>query len=222
MLFVVAVDLPWRLRTEYHDYNLAPHGVRDAIAKQGIRNAVIFFGGEKAYACYTPYNAVTFDGDIVYAREQGELLDYLLLTRFPQKKAWFTPDGNTLAKRSNFYRRDLATLKNDLAALGGGPATVVMPWVDVAPTSLNDVLKPAVPEEPGRFLARMASGGRGDGRGSFTAVFLEGATELARLADLAYETATPAARGPYEGPIAFRTVGNRRPGSGNRLPWASG
>lgn len=218
LLFVAAIDLPWRFRTEYHDYNLAPFGVRDAIRRQGLRNAVIFFGAEKAYACYTPYNAVTFDGDVVYAREQGELLDYLLLSRFPQKEAWFTPDGNTLQKRPNFYRRDLATLKADLAALGGGAATVVMPWVDVAPTPLNNTLKPAVPEEPGRFLARLASGERGSEGAPFTAVFLEGATELARLADLTYETATPAMRGPYEGPIAFRTVGTRRPGSGGRLP----
>ena len=217
LLFVAAVDLPWRFRTEYHDYNLAPCGVRDAIAKSGHPERGDLLRRREGVCCYTPYNAVTFDGDIVYAREQGELLDYLLLARFPQKEAWFTPDGNTLEKRPNFYRRDLATLKTDLAALGGGPATVVMPWADVAPTPLNDALKPAVPEEPGRFLARMASGARGS-EAPFTAVFLEGATELARLADLTYETATPPVRGTYEGPIAFRTIGKRRPGAGDRLP----
>lgn len=217
-LFVAAYDLPWRFRTEYRDYNQAPLGVRDTIRKEGLRNAVIFFGGEKAYACYTPYNTVTFDGDIVYARVQGDLLDYLLLERFPGKEAWFTPDGNTLVKRPNFYRRDLATLRSDLAALGGSPATVVMPWVEVAPTPLNDALKPAAVVEPGRFLTRLASdsgGGRGAPR---TIVFLEGATELARLADLSFETATPETRGAYEGPIAFRTIGKRRPGAGGTFP----
>lgn len=160
LLFVVGIDLPWRLRTEYRDYNQAPTGVRDAIARQGIRNAVVFFGAEKAYACYTPYNAITFDGDVVYARVQGELLDYLLLTRYPGKQAWFSPDGNALVKRPNFYRKDLATLKADLAALGARDATVVMPWREVAPTPLDDALKPAEAVEPGRFLARLAGAAR--------------------------------------------------------------
>ena len=109
LLFLVAHDLPWRVKDEYHDYNAAPRGVREAIARNGIRNAVIFFGAEKAFACYTPENAVTFDGDLVYAREQGDLLDYRLLARFPGKRAFFTPDGNSLVPKPNFYRQDAAT-----------------------------------------------------------------------------------------------------------------
>lgn len=215
ILFVAGVDLPRRLRTEYRDYNQAPTGVGEAVRKEGLKNAVIFFGAEKAYACYTPYNAVTFDGDIVYARVQGEILDYQLLTRFPGKTAWFSPDGNTLVRRPNFYRKDLAALKADLAALGAGDATVVMPWRGVAPTPLDDALKPATPEEPGRFLARLAGGGLDAPR---TAVFLEGATEIARLADLSFETATPKPTSTYEGPIAFRTIGPRRPGTAGTFP----
>ena len=214
-LFAAAKDLPWRLDHEYRDYNQAPVGVRDAIAKNGLRDAVIFFGGEKAFACYTPYNAVTFDGNVVYARAQGELLDYLLLERFPGKSAWFTPDGNALEARPNFYRRDLATLRTDLDRLGGSPATVVMPWLDVAPTPLNERLRPAVPEDPGRFLGRLASGGA---HASGTAVFLEGATELARLADMTFETTAPAAAGAYEGPVAFRTIGRLKPGGDGTFP----
>lgn len=215
VLYVAAVDLPRRLGNEYRDYNQAPTGVREAIRRQGIRNAVVFFGGEKAYACYTPYNAITFDGDVVYARVQGELLDYQLLARFPGKEAWFTPDGNTLVRRPNFYRKDLAALKADLAALGAVTTTVVLPWRDVAPTPLNDALAPATVEEPGRFLARLAGGGPGAPR---TAVFVEGAAELARLVDLSFETATPAVASAYEGPIAFRTIGPRRPGTAGTFP----
>jgi len=214
LLFAAAKDLPWRLSHEYKDYNQAPVGVRDAIATSRLHDAVIFFGGEKAYACYTPYNTVRFDGDVVYARAQGELLDYLLLERFPGKTAWFTPDGNALERRPNFYRRDVATLKEDLDRLGGGPAAVVMPWLDVAPTPLNERLKPAAPEDPGRFLGLLAAGGA-SGR---TAVFLEGATELARLADMTFETTAPATRGAYEGPVTFRTIGRLRPGGDGTFP----
>ncbi len=211
---VLARDLPRRARDEYRDYNQAPTGVRDAVRRGEVKNAVVFFGAEKAYACYTPYNTISFDGDVVYARVQGDLLDYLLLERFPDKRAYFSPDGNALVPRPNFYRKDLATLKGDLDRLGGGPATVVMPWLSVAPTPLNERLRPSTPEDPGRFLAQLAAAGRPPA----TAAFLEGATELARLADLTFETRTPEGLSAYEGPVAVRVIGARRPGTGGRFP----
>lgn len=212
LLFVVLRDLPWRFATEYHDYNLAPLGVREAVRRKSIRNAVIFFGGEKAYACYTPANTVGFDGDVVYAREQGDLYDYLLLERFPKKLAFFTSDGNALVPKPNFYRKDVATLQEDLRRLEG-PTAVVMPWLSVAPTPLNEALGDS-PEDPGRFLGRLVAAPARP----LTAVFLEGATQLARLADLSYETQTPTGTSAYEGPIAFRRLGARRPGAGDRFP----
>jgi hypothetical protein len=215
LLFVVARDLPWRFREEYHDYNQAPTGVQDEIARRGLHKAVIFFGSEQAYSCYTPANTPWFDGDIVYAKSQGDLLDYILLARFPDRLAFYTPEGNSLASRPNFYRKDLETLRHDLEALGGARTTVVMPWASVAPSALNGRL-PADVEEPGRFLERLA---RRDGKPEEPAAvaFLEGSTELARLADLSFETSVPGGLSLYEGPIAFRRIGKRRPGAGNRL-----
>ncbi|HEX7616740.1 MAG TPA: hypothetical protein VF554_15865 [Thermoanaerobaculia bacterium] len=216
LAFVVGRDLPWRLKEEYHDYNLAPTGVRDAIAKRGLHGAVIFFGSEKAYSCYTPANTPRFDGDIVYAKSQGELLDYLLLARFPTRRAFYTPDGNTLVVKPNFYRKDVDTLRHDLEALDGARATVVMPWLSVAPSPVNDRL-PANVEDPGRFLARLARGGTATHEPTLVA-FLEGSTELARLADLSFETSTPSGLSAYEGPVVFRRIGGRRPGAANRFP----
>jgi len=216
LAFVVARDLPWRLKEEYHDYNLAPTGVRDEIAKQGLHEAVIFFGSEKAYSCYTPANTPRFDGDIVYAKSQGDLLDYLLLARFPDKQAFYTQEGNTLTPKPNFYRKDVGTLRHDLEALGAERATVVMPWFSVAPSVLNDRL-PARVEDPGSFLARLARGDTAPHE-PVLVVFLEGATELARLADLSFQTSTPAGLSAYEGPVVFRRIGGRRPGVANRFP----
>ncbi len=215
LVFVVAYDLPWRLREEYRDYNHAPSGVRDEIAKRGLHQAVIFFGSEQAYSCYTPANTPGFDGDIVYAKSQGDLLDYLLLARFPDRQAFYTPDGNTLMPKPNFYRKDFDTLRHDLVALGGAPAIVVLPWISVAPSPLNDRL-PARVEDPGRFLVWLA---RRDASPSESALvaFLEGSTELAQLAELSFETSTPSGLSPYEGPVVFRRIGRRRPGAAHRL-----
>ncbi|HEX7579064.1 MAG TPA: hypothetical protein VF580_03625 [Thermoanaerobaculia bacterium] len=216
LAFVVGRDLPWRLKEEYHDYNLAPTGVRDEIATRNLHEAVIFFGSEKAYSCYTPANTPRFDGDIVYAKSQGDLLDYLILGRFPTRQAFYTPDGNTLTPKPNFYRRDADALRHDLESLGGERATVVMPWLSVAPSPLNARL-PASVEDPGRFLARLARGDSASPEPALVA-FLEGSTELARLADLSFATSTPSGLSTYEGPVAFRRLGGRRPGIANRFP----
>lgn len=214
-LWVVAVDLPHRLTGEYRNYNLAPTGVRDRIRAGKIHNALVFFGAEKAYACYTPANTPTFDGDVVYAKAQGDLYDYKLMTRFPDREAWFTPDGERLFPKPNFYRRDLATLREALGRAGGDGATVVMPWKDVAPTKLNNTL-PARVETPGVFLASLAgTAPRKPGRP--LAVFLESAADLARLADLSYETEAPAAEG-FEGPVTLRRIGAPKGGVAGRFP----
>lgn len=214
-VWVVAVDLPHRLTGEYRSYNLAPAGVRDRIQSEKIRNAIVFFGAEKPYSCYTPANAPTFDGDVVYAKTQGDLYDYKLMTRFPDREAWFTPDGNKLIKKPNFYRHDLATLREALGRMGGDGATVVMPWKDVAPTEKNDTLLARV-ETPGVFLASLAGAAPGRPGGSL-AVFLESAADLARLADLSYETEAPAAEG-FEGPVTFRRIGAPKGGVAGRFP----
>ena len=216
LLFIVGRDLPWRLKEEYHDYNLAPTGVRDEIAKRNLHEAVIFFGSEKAYSCYTPANTPRFDGDIVYAKSQGDLLDYLLLARFPDKQAFYTPDGNALTPKPNFYRKDVGTLRHDLEALGAARATVVMPWFSVAPSPVNARLSANV-EDPGSFLARLARGETSSKEPTLVA-FLEGSTELARLADMSFATSTPSGVSAYEGPVVFRRIGGRRPGAANRFP----
>jgi hypothetical protein len=214
-VWVVGVDLPHRLTGEYRNYNLAPTGVRNRIRAEKIQNAIVFFGAERPYSCYTPANAPTFDGDIVYAQTQGDLYDYKLMTRFPGREAWFTPDGKKLVAKPNFYRRDLATLREALGRMGGEGATVVMPWKDVAPTELNATL-PARVQTPGVFLTSLAGAAPGRPGGSL-AVFLESAGDLARLADLSFETEAPAAKG-FEGPVTFRRIGAPKGGVAGRFP----
>jgi hypothetical protein len=213
LFWVLAFDLPYRFGTEYRKYNLAPNGVHDEIRRQNLHDAIVFFGAERPYSCYTPMNTVTFDGDVIYAKAQGDLNDYRLLARFPHKEAWYTADGETMQKKPNFYRKDLATLAAVLPRLGPD-AIVVVPWLDVAPTTLNDLL-PARKEDPGRFLTSLASPAKDSG--PRLAVFLESATELARLVGLSRETQDVVAEG-FEGPIAFKRIGPRRAMETGRFP----
>jgi len=213
--YAAAIDLPHRFATEYWKYNSAPSGVMEKIQKQGIRDAVIFFGSELAYASYLPFNTVTFDGDIVFAKSVEENYDYRLLTRFPSKSAYFSPDGMTLEPRHNFYRRDAATLARQLPRVSGRDAVVVMPWLGVAPTSLNNRI-PATLMEPGHFLESLAAMSPQADPQRLVA-FLGSSTELAALIDLFSVTGTRALGG-FEGPITFRTIGPLRGPNSQRFP----
>lgn len=213
--YVAAVNLPYRFANEYRNYNSAPAGVMEEIHKQGIHNAVVFFDSEMAYASYLPFNNVGFDGDIVFAKSIEENYDYRLLTKFPSKRAYVSTDGMTMRPRSNFYRRDAATLARQLGTSRHSNLEIVMPWLAMAPTPLNEQL-PGKLVDPGQFLESLAEPGRA-GSGAVEAVFLGTSTDLAPLVDLFNVTSTTSPHG-FDGPISFRTIGAPRASWAGRLP----
>ena len=215
--WAAAVDVPRRFRTEYANYNAAPAGVRESLERGELRNAVLFFGAEQAFACYSPMNAVDYAGDAVFAKSQGDISNYRLLERFPTKAAFFTPDGNTIVARPNFYRSDLETLADELRRLGGGRPVAVLPWRGVAPTPLDDRLGAEV-LDPGQFLQKLMK----DPQEGRLVAFVEGAVELATLVDLSHRTEAPPLHAKFAGPVAVRRIGPRREESGG-LPgfWMS-
>ncbi len=215
LLFAAAFDVPRRFATEYRGYNSAPAGAMAQLRSRGLREAVVLFGSEMAYASYLPFNAVTFDGPLVFAKSLGENYDYKLLTRFSSKPAYFSADGTSLAPRANFYHHDLATLDGDLPRLGGNDVTVVMPWLRMAPSDLNRRIRARVTDQGG-FLASLAARKTAEASPR-TVVFLGSATDLVPLVDIVAETRATTLSG-YEGPIAVRTIGARRPREPSRFP----
>jgi hypothetical protein len=207
LAFVAVVDLPFRFSHEYHNYNSVPTGVRHEIARQSIHDAIVFFGAENAYACYAPMNSVLFDGDIVYAKSVGELFNYRLLERFPNKRVYFSPDGMSLAERANFYRHDFAALARELDRFHGRDMAIVMPWARAAPSKLNDALSGRT-LDAGEFLDRLVSSPPSRER-PLLVTLLESATNLAPLLDRLFETSAPPM--PHlAGPVAVREIGAPR------------
>jgi len=213
--YVAAVNLPYRFANEYRNYNSAPAGVMEEIRKQGIHNAVVFFESEMAYASYLPFNNVTFDGDIVFAKSIEEDYDYRLLTKFPSKTAYVSADGMTMRPRFNFYQRDAATLAKQFGTIPRSNLEIVMPWLAAAPARLNEKL-PGRLMEPGQFLELLTATGR-TGNREVEALFLGTSTELAPLVDLFSVTSTTALHG-FDGPIAFRRIGAARAPWSGRFP----
>lgn len=212
--YVAFVDLPVRFRDEYGNYNMAPPGLKKALDEGDVRSGVIFLRDEQAYVTYMTFNSPRFDGPVVYAKALGELYDYRLLARHPEKRAWDSPEGQNLVPRPNFYRHDLATLAEDLGKRRETDALVVIPWLDVAPSPLLDRL-PGRRVAPGSFLASLADDGPAS-RGRFV-VFVEGATRLAELVDLLFVTEAPQAPA-FEGPVAYRRITGPREKGSKRLP----
>lgn len=208
---IVVIDLPYRFTTEYRDYNRAPAGVREEVRRQGISEAVIFFGAELPYSCYTPFNSPGFDGDPLYARDRGPLANYRLLAHFPDRKAFFSADGTSLKVMGNFYRRDLEQLAALLEGEEGAPPLVVVPWAQVAPSPLLDRL-PGRRVEVGELFTALGE----DGRGRVVAV-LPGAGDVAAVLEQLYEHREVAA-GPWETAVAVHRVGVRRPGAPAGVP----
>jgi hypothetical protein len=212
--FTLFVDLPRRTKEEYKKYNDAPVGVRDEVRKRKLKDALVLFGGEKPYACYTPENTGGFDGPVVYARWRGELENYKLFERFPRRQVWYTEGGETLEPRENFYRRDRERLIADLERLRNYDVTIVVPWLRVAPSALVSTL-PGRVVEGGEFLGFLGSlPVVGKPR---LVVLVGGAAGMARLLDLSFEAEVLPALG-YEGLMAFRVLGRPRPGSAERVP----
>lgn len=96
LLFICVVDLPYRFTVEYANYSVSPPNIRDYIAKNKIHNAIVFFDNEDLYAPYTPFNALDFNGDIIYAVAQKNEKDILLIAAHPDRKVYYTRDSLTL------------------------------------------------------------------------------------------------------------------------------
>jgi hypothetical protein len=207
LAYVAVVDLPFRFRHEYHNYNSVPTGVMHEIGRQRIHDAIVFFGAENAYACYTPMNSVFFNGDIVYAKSVGVLFDYRLLERFPDKRVFFSPDGMSLTERPNFYRSDRAALARELARVRERDIAVVMPWAKAAPSKLNGTF-PGRTLDAGEFLDRLVSSPPERERPLFAAL-VDSAADLAPLLDRFFETTTPAMP-RFSVPLAVREIGPSR------------
>jgi hypothetical protein len=99
LIYVGKIDLPRRFSIEYKNYNFQPIGVKEAIIKNKISNAIIFFANEYVFAPYTPENKLTFDGDIIYAIDQGAQNNCRLINKFQGRKIYYSPDAQILIKK---------------------------------------------------------------------------------------------------------------------------
>ena len=211
----ILIDLPHRFATEYRRYNQAPTGVMSKLRHGALDGSVIFFDSERQLACYTPFNTPSFDGDPLFVRHRGELLDYRLLARFPERRAYFTPDGDELQEKDNFYRRDLAALSEALELHQTTSPIVVVPWLHVAPSPMLDRL-PAGLLDSGEFLARAVQDDSAHDQPRLV-VLLAGSADLAAVLDVLFDTSVPDAP-PFETRIELRLVGERRPETAHLNP----
>lgn len=215
LTWISVVDVPKRLATEYHNYNGAPIELRRAIATSGLRDAVVFFEDEIAFACYTPFNNLDGGGDVVFARHRGELANYRLLARFPHKRSFQARAGRDLLEQPNFYRHDAARLARQIERLGTDRATNVVPWRIVAPSPLLDAL-PGVTTDASQFLAGLPAD-PGTPASPRLVSLVASAADLAPVLDSLLVTTKIAPEG-FEGPLALRWLSGPRSGRLQRLP----
>lgn len=140
IFYLTSIDLPNRFTTEYKNYNFSPSGVKELISKQKITNSIIFFNNKNLFAPYSPQNAVTFDGDIIYAINNGQDYNYKLITKFPKKDVYYSYDAQSLIKSNNFYKDDLYKIKEELEKYKDENFIIVLPWRDNVQSLLDDML----------------------------------------------------------------------------------
>ncbi|KKP86865.1 MAG: hypothetical protein UR89_C0012G0002 [Candidatus Roizmanbacteria bacterium GW2011_GWA2_35_8] len=99
LLFLIFIDLPYRFKNEYMNYNFNPNGVRDKIKKEKISNAIIFFESEFVFGPYFPENNINFNGSIIYAINKNEDYNCILINKYPTKITYYSPDGQLLIKK---------------------------------------------------------------------------------------------------------------------------
>ena len=143
--YIISTNLPYRFNTEYQNYNndfgYPLTGVRDAIKKKGISQAIVFFTNDKFLAPYTTENNLTFDGNIVYALSQNENYDYKLITKFPDKYIFYSSTGDVLELKPNFYQKDIYKLKKDLVQnYSDRNIITVIPWLKMTNNKLHNML----------------------------------------------------------------------------------
>jgi len=133
-------DLPNRFNTEYKNYNFSPYGVKETVSKQKVSNAIIFFKNENLFAPYSPFNNVTFNGNVIYAIDNGKNYNYKLIAKFPKKDVYYSYDAQSLIKSNNFYK-EIYKLRGELGKYAQENSTIVIiPWRDTIQSPLDDVL----------------------------------------------------------------------------------
>jgi len=139
--YVAFIDLPKRFTTEYLNYNFSPSGVKETISKQKITDAIIFFDNKNLFAPYSPQNEINFNGNIIYAINNGKNYNYKLITKFPKKDIYYSHDGQILVRGNNFYKKDIYEIKDQLKKYTqNNSIIVVIPWRNIFQSSLDDVL----------------------------------------------------------------------------------
>ena len=135
-------DLPERFRTEYYHYNKTDPYVRDQIREQGIRNAIFFYKDATAgFAPHSGDNAIAvgksgeaiFEGSVIHAIHLGNLTDYALISRYPDRRVFFVQGPTAMQEQPNFYRDALPKLAAALSKYQGTHEVAVgIPWMDLA------------------------------------------------------------------------------------------
>lgn len=201
------VDLPYRFKTEYKNYNFTPTGVRDTIAKRKISNAIIFFANEFLFAPYSPDNSLTFDGNIIYAIFQGDDYNYRLISKFPEKKVFFSPDAQTLVEKPNFYRNDVQKLAKDLITnYQNYEIITIIPWLKTAETNLNTPL-PGKKVDQGEFITLLKNNFANANTKNRTLLVLIGqSTNLAEVVKNLYSNSLVINKNEYETPIKYQVI----------------
>lgn len=138
--WTISSDLPWRFSTEYKNYLSAPAGVRRYVENKKVENSLILFGSQLKYASYTPFNSLDFAGPVVYAQSLGPDYDYKLISSMPGRTLYYSPDGDQVEKRRNFYEADLQILSRYLAQHDDARQIVVIPWLRYANAAAHDAL----------------------------------------------------------------------------------
>lgn len=147
----LVVDLPYRVKTEYFNYNGFQLDAYQEIEKYGIRNAIIFFNTEQVYSKYMAFNSITFDGDLIYALSQGSEKDAELVSKFPEKSVFYFDTNSPerkLKESPNFYRTDLKLLEQYIYSLRSSVPNAniyaVTPWEPYSSIKLSKIQNLAV------------------------------------------------------------------------------
>lgn len=111
---ILYVDVPKRYFFEYQNYNSNNPQIGEYIRKNKIKNAIIFFRNEVKFAPYFPFNSLTFDGDIIYAIDQGKILNQKLINKYPTRSVYFSEDGISLRSEYNYFLDDYNKLQAHL------------------------------------------------------------------------------------------------------------
>jgi len=90
LTFNYTVDLPYRFQCEYKDYCNTSPGIRDSVLKQDIHNAIVFIANLNfQFAPMVVYNALDFEGDVIYALDLGKEKNRELIEAYPDRRVFY-------------------------------------------------------------------------------------------------------------------------------------